>query len=893
MQQMERFNDFQYFKSDIVGSGSFALVFKGINWKTQEDVAIKAIKRKTITSKANLLAKEIKILNALSELKHENLVGLINCLECNDHVFIVLEFCNGGDLSDYLGLKGKLEEPVIQHFSIHIARALKAMFTKDIVHRDLKPQNLLINVNKRKTFKYADIKDFNYKDLVLKIADFGFARILSENNMAATLCGSPMYMAPEVIMSHHYGAKADLWSIGTILYQSLTGMAPFKANTPTELKRKYQMAHELVPDIPQSCSRPLKDLLIRLLKKNPTDRIEFEEFFTHPFLSTVIAAPVPRTEERFTPGQQNIPSQRHQLANGPPSPYSVSPSPNRRQLPSTNAVKATITPQPRSTSDFSKQPLYRPQQVPPPTQMQDSSSDFVMVPSMKGRTPTTRTSSLDHQNPVRQVQVHSTNAKAVPVPSQRMSYQKIEEHRLLTKANSGTSLSPSSSHSPTTFGDPRHQSTKTTYNPQPQVKGPAYQSVENISVPATKFVINETKRQASFERSRRSTLANIAEETRLGSSSSTSKMPVDTKLNQPNIPRSVTAHTPLSCVGADEVPGVIESVKLFIDPLPSIGSRISSNEKMDESQDDEMGSVNLDEKKESKSGDSEQMMDSVSGDETTATTASSGVYLSTSKNPVSSGSPNQMIIEEECSSSSSLKSTHKSVADFKESIRMMDHEPLPDLQEETVLTEEHKQILAKLKFILELVDTLISVADSKANNIFQIMEDDSKIRNGSLNADAYRRAEQLVVYVRALHMLSSALLMAQKQVDSDTLHPSAAVQLVLNQLNERYHHCLLKSQELASLGIPGANPSLAVVSAEKIMYKHAIDLCQTAALDELFGNPHLCPKRYQTAFMMLHTLSEQTQNEQDKMVLSKYKNAVEKRLRILEKQGFVTAVANN
>lgn len=120
---------------------------------------------------------------------------------------------------------------------------------------------------------------------------------------------------------------------------------------------------------------------------------------------------------------------------------------------------------------------------------------------------------------------------------------------------------------------------------------------------------------------------------------------------------------------------------------------------------------------------------------------------------------------------------------------------------------------------------------------------------------------------------------------------------------------------------------MAIVSAERIMYRHAMDLCQSAALDELFGNPHLCPKRYQTAYMMLHTLSEQVgfmslifwvlkifgptrflcvifgaqiyitifqvQNEQDKSILSKYKNAVEKRLRILERQGYVTAVPSN
>ncbi|UMM38244.1 hypothetical protein L5515_009744 [Caenorhabditis briggsae] len=83
---------------------------------------------------------------------------------------------------------------------------------------------------------------------------------------------------------------------------------------------------------------------------------------------------------------------------------------------------------------------------------------------------------------------------------------------------------------------------------------------------------------------------------------------------------------------------------------------------------------------------------------------------------------------------------------------------------------------------------------------------------------------------------------------------------------------------------------MAVISAERIMYRHAIELCQAAALDELFGNPHLCSQRYQTAYMMLHTLAEQVNCDQDKTVLTRYKVAVEKRLRILERQGFVAAV---
>lgn len=121
----------------------------------------------------------------------------------------------------------------------------------------------------------------------------------------------------------------------------------------------------------------------------------------------------------------------------------------------------------------------------------------------------------------------------------------------------------------------------------------------------------------------------------------------------------------------------------------------------------------------------------------------------------------------------------------------------------------------------------------------------------------------------------------------------------------------MRSQELASLGIPSADPALAVISAERIMYQHAIELCQTAALDELFGRAEYCSQRYvlftltfstevdflrcryQAAYIMLHTLSEQVSSESDKMILSKYKNAVEKRLKILEKQGLVQSFTTN
>ena len=228
----------------------------------------------------------------MSGLKHENLVSLLKCVESPAYVYLIMEFCNGGDLADYLQKHTTLKETTIQHFFRQIAHALRAMHSKGIVHRDLKPQNILLcrppeQLNPLPTA------------YTVKLADFGFARFLTDGGMAGTLCGSPMYMAPEVIMSQKYDAKADLWSIGTIVYQCLVGHAPFVEKTPQALKTFYEKNRELKPKIPDSCSAPLKDLLYRLLKRNARDRIEFEDFFEHAFLTAPLPSPQPSAARRI------------------------------------------------------------------------------------------------------------------------------------------------------------------------------------------------------------------------------------------------------------------------------------------------------------------------------------------------------------------------------------------------------------------------------------------------------------------------------------------------------------------------------------------------------------------------------------------------------------------
>ncbi|CAK1580359.1 unnamed protein product [Parnassius mnemosyne] len=196
----------------------------------------------------------------------------------NEHVFIFHQYCNGGDLADYLQANRLLSENTIRIFLRQLAEAMRAIHAKGIVHRDLKPQNILL------THNVAPPRTPHPAEITLKIADFGFARFLEEGNMAVTLCGSPMYMAPEVIMSLKYDAKADLWSLGTIVYQCLTGKAPFQATTPHELKAFYENSVDLQPKMPAGTSPELCNLLIGLLRRSPRERMPFEVFFNHSFL---------------------------------------------------------------------------------------------------------------------------------------------------------------------------------------------------------------------------------------------------------------------------------------------------------------------------------------------------------------------------------------------------------------------------------------------------------------------------------------------------------------------------------------------------------------------------------------------------------------------------------
>ena len=181
-----------------------------------------------------------------------------------------MEYCAGGDLHNFIRKQGPLPSKIAQHFMIELAKGLKFLYSHALVHRDLKPHNLLL-------------VEFSPSSS-LKIADFGFARHLNEAALADTLCGSPLYMAPEILRHNKYDAKADLWSVGTVLYEMLVGRPPFSGSNPQELLLNIERTDLKIPKHVAS-DEDVIQMLKLLLRRNPMERISFKEFFNNKYLS--------------------------------------------------------------------------------------------------------------------------------------------------------------------------------------------------------------------------------------------------------------------------------------------------------------------------------------------------------------------------------------------------------------------------------------------------------------------------------------------------------------------------------------------------------------------------------------------------------------------------------
>ena len=276
-----------YVLTEKLGSGSFASVYKARRYASVEKgkrvskreaenqpsvVAVKAISKSRLRGgrlQANLES-EISI---LEKLKHPNIVRLYGIHKSERHIYLFLEYCDMGDLHAYIRKQPnkRLDGDSVRGFLAQLAEGVRFLWSQNLIHRDLKPQNLLLSA-----MDSGGLPN-------LKIADFGFARHLATASMAETLCGSPLYMAPEILRFHKYDAKADLWSVGTIIFEMLAGKPPFHGSNPAELLKNIESMEVRVPsDV--TADAACIDILQRLLRRNPLERISFHEFFSAPYV---------------------------------------------------------------------------------------------------------------------------------------------------------------------------------------------------------------------------------------------------------------------------------------------------------------------------------------------------------------------------------------------------------------------------------------------------------------------------------------------------------------------------------------------------------------------------------------------------------------------------------
>ena len=248
----------------LLGKGSYAKVYKAVKLDTGEDYAVKAIDMEKIGVDETLrrnLSHEIAIMRGCC---HENLCRLVEHFQGSKHIYLVLEYCAGGDLQKFIRKSGRLPEfHVVRTFMKQLSSGLNFLHSRQIIHRDIKSQNILLSEDS--------------PSARLKIADFGFAKHLEVADMATSVCGTPLYMAPEVFERRKYDAKADLWSIGCVLYEMLVGSTPFTGKSHAEL---FENVRERGLSIPESVdvSEDLLRLLQRLLVRDPLRRASLEDF---------------------------------------------------------------------------------------------------------------------------------------------------------------------------------------------------------------------------------------------------------------------------------------------------------------------------------------------------------------------------------------------------------------------------------------------------------------------------------------------------------------------------------------------------------------------------------------------------------------------------------------
>jgi len=264
----------------LIGKGSFGKVFLVKVTASDKIYAMKVLNKKQVKVRRQIehTKTELRVMGAAS---HPFIVCLRYAFQTKNRLYMISDFCPGGELFYHLKELHTLEENVACFYAAEISLALHYLHSKDIVYRDLKPENVLLD-----------------EEGHIKITDFGLSRegVVDENS-ATTFCGTPEYLSPEMILHYRhkgqgYGKGVDWWSLGTLLYEMMCGLPPFYHRNVKRMCERILLDKLTFEKNPQNMSLECKDIVTGFLKRDPTERLGnvgegFEEIKQHPFFKDI------------------------------------------------------------------------------------------------------------------------------------------------------------------------------------------------------------------------------------------------------------------------------------------------------------------------------------------------------------------------------------------------------------------------------------------------------------------------------------------------------------------------------------------------------------------------------------------------------------------------------
>ncbi|KAK7129704.1 hypothetical protein R3I93_019371 [Phoxinus phoxinus] len=266
--QVDDIKDMFEFK-EVLGTGAFSEVVLAEERSTGKMFAVKCIPKKALKGKENSIENEIAVLR---KIKHENIVALEDIYESSNHLYLIMQLVSGGELFDRIVEKGFYTEKDASTLIRQVLDAVNYLHSMAIVHRDLKPENLLY---------------FNPQDgSKIMISDFGLSKMEGTGDVMSTACGTPGYVAPEVLAQKPYSKAVDCWSIGVIAYILLCGYPPFYDENDSKLfeqilKADYEFDAPYWDDISDSA----KDFISCLMEKDPSKRYTCDQALRHPWIA--------------------------------------------------------------------------------------------------------------------------------------------------------------------------------------------------------------------------------------------------------------------------------------------------------------------------------------------------------------------------------------------------------------------------------------------------------------------------------------------------------------------------------------------------------------------------------------------------------------------------------